>query len=104
MPKESEQLEFGVVAKRDSWVEKLEMEFSLKLMPILDKSYPTSKCREVGMALAELAARRARDAKVLPETTSRAMCAGCDAEVEVAKAVCLCKRCSKGVRSAGSDG
>lgn len=99
--KKGEQLELGA---RDVWVDRLEKEFSIKLLPLLDKSFPVDKCREVAKSLAELAARRAREAKVLPSLTMSARCVGCDAEVDVKDAAFLCAGCVVGIRSAGSDG
>jgi hypothetical protein len=80
----------------------LEKEFGLILLPLIDKSYSVTMCREVAMRLATLAAKRARAASALAAPTTK--CSGCDAEVDVRSAICLCGRCGEGFRSAGSDG
>jgi len=107
-----EQLELGATAKgsvkgsvtqpRDAWVDMIEKEFGLILMPLIDKSYSVTMCREVATRLAVLAAKRARAASALSEMVVR--CAGCDTEVDVKSGISLCGRCGEGFRSAGSDG
>lgn len=101
------QLGFAVedgVLRYDGWAEKLEKELSIILLPKLDPRFSQDECREIAARLAMLAARRARDARVLVDETTLVKCRGCDAQIVAQTAVCLCESCGKNVRSAGSDG
>jgi hypothetical protein len=107
--KKGEQLELGATRPpeeelRDVWVDRLDKEFGIMLMPFIDKSYPVEKCREIARKLAELAAKRVWDVGALASGVSTVRCSGCDVEVDVRATIQLCERCGKGVRSAGSDG
>jgi hypothetical protein len=84
---------------RDAWVAVLAKEFGIILVPLIDRSLPVERCREVATRLAELAARRVRGDDVL-----KVRCRGCDVEVDAREVVLLCARCGEGFRSAGSDG
>lgn len=59
----SGQLDLGF--GNDDWARRLEREFALIIMPVLDRNFSPDKCREVSANLAKLAARRARDAGAL---------------------------------------
>ena len=106
-PASDKQLGFAVeggMLRYDGWAEKLEKELSIILLPKLDPRFSQDECRQIAARLAMLAARRARDAKVLVDETTLVKCRGCDAQIVAQTAVCLCETCGKNVRSAGSDG
>jgi hypothetical protein len=101
------QLGFAVedgMLRYDGWAEKLEKEIAIILMPKLDSKFSPDEHRLLAARLAMLAARRARDAKVLVDEAALVKCRGCDAQIVAQTAVCLCESCGKNVRSAGSDG
>ena len=101
------QLGFAIeegMLRYDGWAEKLEKEIALILMPKLDSKFPQDECRLLAARLAMLAAKRARDAKVLVDEATLVRCRGCSAQIVAQTAICLCESCGKDVRSAGSDG
>jgi hypothetical protein len=99
----NEQLELGSKL-RDVWVDRLEKEFGIMLLPFFDKSFPRERCLQIVKGLVDLAAKRAREVKALAECTITVRCRGCDTEVDARAVVHLCGRCGEGIRSAGSDG
>jgi hypothetical protein len=49
-PEVGEQLELGATTKpRDVWLDMLEKEFGLILLPLIDKSYSVTMCPVLGM-------------------------------------------------------
>lgn len=104
MPKPPPQLE--LVLEHDAFAERLGREFALILLPVLDKSMPQDRCREVADRLALLASRRAKDEGRMTKASALVPtpCAMCDAPVTLEDAKLLCARCSASVRSAGSEG
>jgi rubrerythrin len=106
--REPEQLGLaGLVLVHDHFAEKLGSEFAIMLLPVLDKSMPLERCREVADRLALLASKRARDRDEslrLVDALKTVTCRGCDATVEHGLAVPLCPACGAKCRTPGAEG
>ena len=102
MARDARQVE--LVLEHDDFAERLEREFAIILLPVVDRAMPQDRCREVAGRLALHASRRARDAGRLAALPKPSPCAGCDAPVEQGEGVVLCARCAGDIKSPGSEG
>lgn len=98
--------QLDLILEHDGFAEKLGLEFSIILLPLLDRTMPGSRCREVADRLALLASKRAKEEGRRTKAVALVPvpCAGCDDPVTPADAALLCARCATSVRSAGSEG
>jgi hypothetical protein len=97
--------QLGFDLREDAWAGRLEREIAIMLAPAFGRPYDKALCRALARRMADLAARRAREA-LLPgrlELKER-ICAGCEAPIVAETAIVFCGACGAECRTSRPGG